>query len=735
MSVTLKRMELTNFRSYAETSVDFPVSGLTTIVGPNGAGKSTLVSAALFFALYGKAPVGVSLKDLRRQGTDFATEPTSVTVHLDVDGREVVVTRSMRGKNSTSMAEITVDGEVVTDTKSGASTALVEQLVGPSEIFTTAFLVPQKALDSLVQARGADRRKLIERMAGVERLKAAVDEARSRAREAKAAHDALPMVGLDALRASEAETEESLASASEVLADAARLLADAERDAADKRTQIERVEAVARGALQRRVEWTRLATEAQQAASAVETAEKALTEAESRVLPVPDEPEAPADLAPLREELSTLREQKARLETQIAALPESVDTSAVDALTAELDGHADTDGDIVDVTSLVEKMSALTARKNHITGQLASLTDTCPTCEQPIADAGSIRAGLTAELESVDAELASVKTEHETAVARNASITSYRDSLTRLEAAQAQVDQQQVLLAQRDGLVADLATVQARGETLVAQVQETEAANTALVAAREAYLAAVAAVQARDSAQNTLDEALAVQKSANGALDAFGAEPVVDEDELEDAQRQEDWARTILDDAKARHAAAERGRQDAERAHADAVRNREAGEQQEAARTAAADTLRIATEVADGVAAFREARLAALVPALTESGSDHIATLSQGRFLAMELTDDFEPSLVDANGGTRAVSMLSGGEESLCALALRLAIGDEVADGADGSILVLDEILGAMDVDRRASIVEGLRALNRQVILVDHHGTAGDHTIDVGGLT
>jgi DNA repair exonuclease SbcCD ATPase subunit len=733
MSIILKRVTLKNFRSYTDADVSFPENGLTTVVGPNGAGKSTLF-AGLFFALYGKAPLGVALKDLRKQGVDLS-ESTVVTVHLDIDGRDIVVTRSMKGKNNTSMADITDgDGASLTDTKAGAAIIFIEQLIGPAEVFTTAFLVQQQSLNSLVRASGADRRKLIERMSGVEKLKNAVDEARLQVRLAKAAHDAFPKIDMDALRAIESATQSTLDDAVNTLTSTTQLLADAERDVANKNAHITRVEQVARGSLQRRVEWSRLATEVTQATRMVTAAEKALADAESHVPTLMEEPEAPTDISPLREKLSTLREVKASLATRIAGLPETVDFSVAEALTVELAEYTDPVGDFVNVTLLTEQVNALTAQKNHLAGRLESLNDTCPTCNQPIADISNIRDSLITELGAVRTKLRLVAGEHELAVAHNASVTACRELTSRLEVAQAQANQQAALIAERDSLVTELEDVQSDGEELRAQISSVEDINTALETAWKVFHAAAVSVEVRDTAQLTLDDRLAVLKAATSALDAFGKEPVVNENELEDAQLQYQRAVDTLNNAKAKHLEATRIHQDADRTHRDTIHSLETGEQRENIRNTAADTFRIATEVADGVAAFRETRLAALVPTLTESASDHISALSQGRFIAMELTNDFEPSLVDARGGIRNVSMLSGGEENLCALALRLAIGDEVSDSADGSVLMLDEILGAMDADRRDSIVAGLRSLNRQVILVDHHGTPGDHTIDVSTL-
>ena len=69
--------------------------------------------------------------------------------------------------------------------------------------------------------------------------------------------------------------------------------------------------------------------------------------------------------------------------------------------------------------------------------------------------------------------------------------------------------------------------------------------------------------------------------------------------------------------------------------------------------------------------------------------------------------------------------VISGGEEDLVNLALRLAISQMVADraGQPLSMLVLDEIFGGLDDTRRQGVIDLLRKLGDrfpQVLLVTH---------------
>ena len=84
--------------------------------------------------------------------------------------------------------------------------------------------------------------------------------------------------------------------------------------------------------------------------------------------------------------------------------------------------------------------------------------------------------------------------------------------------------------------------------------------------------------------------------------------------------------------------------------------------------------------------------------------------------------------------------MISGGEEDIVNLALRLAISQMIAEraGQPLSLLILDEIFGSLDEERRMSVADLLQTLTDrfpQVILVTHVETLGrefDRNLRVG---
>jgi DNA repair protein SbcC/Rad50 len=111
-----------------------------------------------------------------------------------------------------------------------------------------------------------------------------------------------------------------------------------------------------------------------------------------------------------------------------------------------------------------------------------------------------------------------------------------------------------------------------------------------------------------------------------------------------------------------------------------------------------------------------------LRPELSELASAFLSELTDARYAEMELDDQYNIVILE-DGIPKPV--LSGGEEDLANLVLRLAISQMIAERAGHafSLLILDEVFGSLDEARRFNVVELLRGLQdrfEQVILITH---------------
>jgi DNA repair protein SbcC/Rad50 len=123
--------------------------------------------------------------------------------------------------------------------------------------------------------------------------------------------------------------------------------------------------------------------------------------------------------------------------------------------------------------------------------------------------------------------------------------------------------------------------------------------------------------------------------------------------------------------------------------------------------------------------AFNEMRAqlnAQLRPELSELATTFLRELVDSRTAELELDERYNVIVLE-DGIAKPV--LSGGEEDLANLVLRLAVSQMIAErsGQSFSLLVLDEVFGQLDESRRFNVLELLRALGdrfEQVILITH---------------
>jgi exonuclease SbcC len=112
----------------------------------------------------------------------------------------------------------------------------------------------------------------------------------------------------------------------------------------------------------------------------------------------------------------------------------------------------------------------------------------------------------------------------------------------------------------------------------------------------------------------------------------------------------------------------------------------------------------------------------ALRPELAGIASRFLGELTDGRYDRVDLDEDYQLEVYE-DGLPKPV--ISGGEEDLTNLVLRLAISQMIAEraGQAFSLLVLDEVFGSLDDVRRQHVVALLRRLHdrfEQVIVITH---------------
>jgi exonuclease SbcC len=132
--------------------------------------------------------------------------------------------------------------------------------------------------------------------------------------------------------------------------------------------------------------------------------------------------------------------------------------------------------------------------------------------------------------------------------------------------------------------------------------------------------------------------------------------------------------------------------------------------------------VRLCDECDRMVTEFRKYVNSSIRPRMAELASEYLADLTDGRYTAVELAEDFTPTVVEDG---EAKSVISGGEEDILNLCMRVSLSHMLAEraGQHFSLLILDEVFGSLDEGRRGNVLallEKLRNRFEQIIIITH---------------
>jgi DNA repair exonuclease SbcCD ATPase subunit len=749
--VRVTRLYLRNYRVYEDpVELELP-PGLVGVYGLNGSGKSTLLES-IRFALFGRART--SLDQVRT--ADVHAECV-VEVQFEHEGHLYLVRRSITGTNATVKASAQADGLHVAE---GArdTTRYVFSILGMDDVaFRASVFAEQKQLAALSQQRPEERRKLVLQLLGITPVDAARDRARKEARDAEQQVERLRAVlpDLGAVRADaaarRAEAEEAGATVTVVEARAAACLreraeAEAQHDRLDVRRQEHEIVAAEAAAV--RGELDGAAARAERLAAELADLARA---GEQLAALEPDAEGCTAVEARLRalEAVATARD--AVMAAAVPPEPEPPDDASAErdraAAEAARAALAEVEGLLRAATGERKRAAEALARSEQLSGEAD-----CPLCGQALGDAfEQVQAHRAAELAEVDARAAALGAERrERAAAAEAASTRSAATLARLRETQARwaayenakarrAEAQRALAAaeanaRRAGaaegpfgpdvipaLAAELARRRRAGEEM-ARLRGRLERRQQVEADLEAERLAVATARGRLA---TLAEKLA----------AVGFSP----DVLAAARLARDRARREAD-ALARELEAARLRAAGAAATAGAAAQRVADAQAQHAKLGRqVEEARHMHRLGELLGSFRNELVGSVGPRLSAQAAALFADLTDHEYDDLAVDPDTYEIRVSDQGRAYSMDRFSGSETDLANLALRVAISEHVQFQSGGTVglLVLDEVFGPLDDDRKERMLLALERLKgrfRQVLVVTHDAAIKEqlpHALDV----
>ena len=768
----LHALSLKNFRQHADTRITFS-AGLTGIIGANGAGKTTILEG-IAWALYGNSAARGNRESIRHAR---AAENAPVRVELDFElgGHRYRVERSLRS------ADVYLDNgaEPIARTIRGVNELLQRRLgMSRAEFFNTYF-TGQKELDVMAALGPVERARFLARVLGYDRLAVAQEMLREQRRtiiaeltglrsampdaEVVAQREVAADAALSAARDRAELSQAALASASERLAAVtpAWRATEAARERwltleADRRVMQQDTNARTRDVERLRRELDAVNTARLSLAPLLESA-TTLPALRQQLEQLEALAAAESERRVIAERIRALVEDESRLAERLVKL-ESAPTLA-HAQLAALDGsrasfaRAELAHDEArtlwarDRQEAETRLEALRTQHDDLAVQQAALQglgeeSPCPTCGRPLG------ASFREVLDLITEQLEVVKVDG----------TYFRQRVKQLTTVPEAV---QELDRRRAALQQDIAGAERRYARIHAGVQEREQLlpqREALRTRRDTAAAQLAAQPAGYDAEQHRMVRAEVARVSELASRAVSLQVAVDREPelltaLEASQQalRENSERgrsveaereslgfdaSMHDVRRGEHEAAARALHDAELDATEARGSVQHAEQQrESARLARASLTALQARAAvleherslhdeldDEYAALREELNDQLRPELSELASTFLESLTDGRYASLELDENYGVQVLE-DGLPKTV--LSGGEEDICNLVLRLAISQMIAEraGQPFSLLILDEVFGSLDESRRENVLALLRRLHdrfEQVMVITH---------------
>src|SRR6478672_7598987 len=768
----LNSLRLCNFRQHSDSFISFD-TGLTGIIGANGSGKTTILEA-IAWALYGQDAARGKKETIRSLR---AGPGAKVKVELDFElgGHRYRVERGL------THAELYLDGSdaPVANSLTGVTDMLRRRLGMSREEFFNTYFTGQKELDVMAAMAPSERAQFLSRVLGYERLRIAQrlvkDQARVLAAEAAGVRSAMPDAGsIERVHAEASQRLEQAAAraasaagrrerAASVLDDVVPRWIAAQRE----REQLQEALAERRVAESEAASYARDAERIGRELADVASAETELERLGEELAPLAslsDELQRLDQLAgeegrrralleterALEDEVRALRERRARIETA-PALEEEVTLeleqrrAMLELVEGELEAKRTEwvrDRQEAETKHVALRQQYAEVKENR--ERLVALGEDgqCPICERTLEDHyrtvldhldeqldalvadGKYYKSRLEQLEEMPVEIRELDERRratfedvgklERRLAKVQLAVQELGQLTRELTAKAQrfdqvckdreaipggYDAQRHAAARRE--LERLRPLDARATRLATQLER----RPVLIVERDRAAAGLAAAQGRIATLTARRELLSFSEQSFAELrathDAAAAE-------LRSAELDAVAAAGEASAAQAAVARAEQARMElaAAKGKLDALDRQK----------------RLHDELDRAYTDLRTDLNVQLRPEMSELASAFLTELTDARYDELELDDNYNLTVME-DGVPKPV--ISGGEQDVANLCLRLAISQMIAEraGQSFSLLILDEVFGSLDESRRQNVVELLRGLQdrfEQVILITH---------------